>query len=114
MAVIPIAGNVLPVSYQRRKGSKPFAVGCILAERPGSNRQVLCADGYADAMMRGMDAIQHAHNPATRNRTRDHLIAAAIYSQMLYQLSYSRLGSFGKVGVIIAARNDSARSVEQW
>ena len=30
-------------------------------------------------------------NPATRNRTRDHLIAAAFYSQMLYQLSYSRL-----------------------
>ena len=30
-------------------------------------------------------------NPATRNRTRDHLIAAALYSQMLYQLSYSRL-----------------------
>ena len=29
--------------------------------------------------------------PATRNRTRDHLIAAAIYSQMLYQLSYSRI-----------------------
>ena len=32
-------------------------------------------------------------NPATRNRTRDHLIAAALYSQMLYQLSYSRLAS---------------------
>ena len=30
-------------------------------------------------------------SPATRNRTRDHLIAAAFYSQMLYQLSYSRL-----------------------
>ena len=30
-------------------------------------------------------------NPATRNRTRDHLISATIYSQMLYQLSYSRL-----------------------
>ena len=29
--------------------------------------------------------------PATRNRTRDHLIAAKFYSQMLYQLSYSRL-----------------------
>ena len=29
-------------------------------------------------------------NPATQNRTRDHLIAAAVYSQMLYQLSYSR------------------------
>ena len=33
--------------------------------------------------------------PATRNRTRDHLIAAAIYSQMLYQLSYSRLVYLG-------------------
>ena len=30
-------------------------------------------------------------SPATRNRTRDHLIAASLYSQMLYQLSYSRL-----------------------
>ena len=29
-------------------------------------------------------------NPVTRNRTRDHLIAAIIYSQMLYQLSYDR------------------------
>ena len=29
---------------------------------------------------------------ATQNRTRDHLIAADFYSQMLYQLSYSRLG----------------------
>jgi hypothetical protein len=31
-----------------------------------------------------------SENPATRNRTRDHLIAATFYSQMLYQLSYSR------------------------
>ena len=30
-------------------------------------------------------------NPVTRNRTRDHLIAALIYNQMLYQLSYDRL-----------------------
>ena len=29
-------------------------------------------------------------SPATRNRTRDHLIAARLYSQMLCQLSYSR------------------------
>ena len=29
--------------------------------------------------------------PATRNRTRDHLIADTFYSQMLYQLSYSWL-----------------------
>ena len=33
-------------------------------------------------------------SPATRNRTRDHLIAAVIYSQMLYQLSYSRRCQF--------------------
>merc|ERR1712018_1078753 len=30
-------------------------------------------------------------SPATRNRTREHLIAAEVYSQMLYQLSYSRI-----------------------
>ena len=30
------------------------------------------------------------HSPATRNRTRDHLMAANVYSQMLCQLSYSR------------------------
>ena len=35
--------------------------------------------------------VLHAKNPATRNRTRDHLISATLYSQMLYQLSYSRL-----------------------
>jgi hypothetical protein len=34
--------------------------------------------------------MRRRENPATRNRTRDHLIAAALYSQMLYQLSYSR------------------------
>ena len=32
-------------------------------------------------------------NPVTRNRTRDHLIAALIYSQMLCQLSYDRLAT---------------------
>ena len=37
-----------------------------------------------------LDALR-AKNPVTRNRTRDHLIAAFIYSQMLYQLSYDRL-----------------------
>jgi hypothetical protein len=33
------------------------------------------------------------NSPATRNRARDHLIAAAVYSQILYQLSYSRLAT---------------------
>ena len=36
-----------------------------------------------------------SQSPATQNRTRDHLIAAAFYSQMLYQLSYSRLAVCG-------------------
>ena len=41
----------------------------------------------------GHDAefARERENPTTRNRTKDHLIAAALYSQMLYQLSYSRL-----------------------
>ena len=34
--------------------------------------------------------VKQTRHPATRNRTRDHLIAAVVYSQMLYQLSYSR------------------------
>ena len=38
----------------------------------------------------GSSTLCYHKNPATRNRTRDHLIAAAFYSQMLYQLSYSR------------------------
>ena len=45
-------------------------------------------------------------SPATRNRTRDHLIAASFYSQMLYQLSYSRLvceRSWLVVGFILKA-----------
>ena len=41
----------------------------------------------ADAISRGK---QWGQSPATRNRTRDHLITADVYSQMLYQLSYSR------------------------
>ena len=41
---------------------------------------------------RAMAMLLRQGSPATRNRTRDHLIAAEIYSQMIYQLSYSRLG----------------------
>ena len=40
--------------------------------------------------------MRNSKSPATRNRTRDHLIAAVIYSQMLYQLSYSRRCPFRK------------------
>ena len=35
-------------------------------------------------------ATDERSNPDTRNRTRDHLIAAYVYSQMLCQLSYVR------------------------
>ena len=38
----------------------------------------------------GKYMLRAINNPATRNRTRDHLITAQIYSQMLCQLSYSR------------------------
>ena len=38
--------------------------------------------------------------PATRNRTRDHLIAAEIYSQMLYQLIYSRSCTHNVPGIL--------------
>ena len=33
---------------------------------------------------------EKANNPVTQNRTRDNLMSAQIYSQMLYQLSYDR------------------------
>ena len=35
--------------------------------------------------------VFHVKNGASRIRTRAHLISATLYSQMLYQLSYSRL-----------------------
>ena len=41
----------------------------------------------------GKYMLRAINNPATRNRTRDHLITAQIYSQMLCQLSYSRYES---------------------
>ena len=43
----------------------------------------------------------HGQRPATRNRTRDHLIAAVLYSQMLYQLSYSRLATSRRLQPVI-------------
>ena len=48
----------------------------------------------------GKYMLRAINNPATRNRTRDHLITAQIYSQMLCQLSYSRDES-GRPGTCI-------------
>ena len=67
---------------------------------PGSNPGVplLYHDEY---VVNVGNCDDHAHvcsccvtflkSPATRNRTKDNLMAANVYSQMLYQLSYSRL-----------------------
>ena len=54
--------------------------------------------------------------PATLNQTSDHLIAAANYSQMLYQLSYSRLdhidiSEFGR-STLPLAQEVAGRAVE--
>ena len=46
--------------------------------------------GYIHADYLTSVGIIHPCLPATRNRTRDHLMAANVYSQMLCQLSYSR------------------------
>ena len=45
--------------------------------------------------------LHRLRNPVTRNRTRDHLIAALIYSQMLCQLSYDRLATSDFASTII-------------
>ena len=48
-------------------------------------------------------------SPATRNRARDHLIAAAVYSQMLYQLSYSRLARHASMLHVMCKRPAPAK-----
>jgi hypothetical protein len=40
------------------------------------------------------------NSPATRNQARDHPIVAAVYSQMLYQLSSSRLATKHKTVLV--------------
>lgn len=48
---------------------------------------------HVTSLQRNASSKSDVQSPATRNRTRDHLITAWIYSQMLCQLSYSRIGS---------------------
>ena len=48
-------------------------------------------------------------NPVTRNRTRDHLISARFYSQMLYQLSYDRSDSNFETLVLLSYRQLCAK-----
>ena len=78
---------------------EPYASNCLVGRKP-AHLYFTCATTLQHAA-RSLELspwpkswqAQYPHsniNPATRNRTRDHLIAAALYSQMLYQLSYSR------------------------
>ena len=61
--------------------------GCLTAARNAKvQREFVCNDKTVASAW----ASTTQKCPATRNRTRDHLIAAKFYSQMLYQLSYSR------------------------
>ena len=48
-------------------------------------------------------------NPDTRNRTRDHLIAANVYSQMLCQLSYVRRCFLFRIDDLCAVSNSQER-----
>ncbi len=73
------------------------------AERCGQKEQVAEARWGPRHLALGKDGLSsgtalsfrpnrlQSKSPATRNRTRDHLIPAMFYSQMLCQLSYSRL-----------------------
>ena len=67
---------------------------CVVPARASrSHQQSRCAEGppTAHTWHRLRSTESTPLPPVTRNRTRDHLIAAMLYSQMLYQLSYSRL-----------------------
>ena len=57
-------------------------------------------------------AVAHGRiSPATRNRTRDHLITACVYSQMLYQLSYSRL-AFQRINLMYTQHLEHNKHLE--
>ena len=54
-------------------------------------RRLFCIRCSGDARRAVIEQSQKLfYNPVTRNRTRDHLISAYFYSQMLCQLSYDR------------------------
>jgi hypothetical protein len=57
-----------------------------------------------------------AQSPATGDRTRDHLIVATVYCQMLYQLSYSRVVGCGRQWVPLGCepRGDVSLTEDVW
>jgi hypothetical protein len=94
----------------RKRGSKvwltvvvgsvlPCAPRCVKIDLPSiAYLASLVGDGWSDKLWASKPRAARARapqNPATLNRNRDHMIAAAFYSQMLYQLSYARLVMHG-------------------
>ena len=61
-----------------------------MSASPGARRLSSLRGILAFAERNVLLGASESGSPATRNRTRDHLIAARLYSQMLCQLSYSR------------------------
>ena len=78
--------QVLSQRNRRCERTYLLILGCA---HPFPRGRRLVSSRLSGAQKQWSDARLH-ENPATRNRTRDHLIAATLYSQMLYQLSYSR------------------------
>ena len=82
-----------PLSMREALGSIPsVSTACLKAarnDRVGQN--VRCEFVCNNKTVAYACARTTQKCPATRNRTRDHLIAAKFYSQVLYQLRYSRL-----------------------
>ena len=80
-------GRIPPASFESHVFVSPTTRHSIKKEKPTS------------AATKAITNTNHGHVrssakcPASRNRTGDHLIAAVIYSQMLYQLSYRRVES---------------------
>ena len=91
----------------------PVAVARVVGTVGGRSGRTLVVGKRVDkfSLWRNLGAMRGAQaNPATRNRTRDHLIAAAIYSQMLYQLSYSRFQEARSTQTFVY----DARSRREW
>ena len=79
--------EALLLKIARRRRRVEASVLAHVCHTPGMHRLT-----WQSSLFRGAaEYRQTPSHPATRNRTRDHLIPASVYSQMLYQLSYSRL-----------------------
>ena len=88
----PTCGRQLQGTRQARSAVHS-AVIYEIARQPAARtwKRSKVVDKSSDEVV-DLQVLASKGNPATRNRTRDHLIAAGLYSQMLYQLSHSRLG----------------------